>query len=260
MPDDQELLILYLAGELGPAEKRLLEDRLAADESLHGEMDALRMALEVASDFEPAEPPPEYWRGFWARLQPRLRKGGAWRALADFFSPRHGLRLAAGFGALAAMLAVALLVLYQVIVPDSEKPIIKTASVKIERTEGYFELATSDHLERSRLLLQEVVNIASNGPLLKEMLLDNRFRGEELLRENRTYRLAALRQNDKKLAGLLDELELVLMDIANIDPAVAHEALNSLQQRIERKDLLEKLAFVDQSGVHRLDPSSKEVM
>jgi hypothetical protein len=260
MSDERELLILYLAGELEPGERESLEDRIAGNAELRGELDTLRQALSMVSDSSPAEPPEAYWRGFWARLQPKIQRENLWSKLAGLFAPRHGLRLATGMGTLAAMLIVVLLILYQVMVPQVPEPVIKRTEVKIQRTEGYFELFADSHLERSRLLLQEVVNMASNGAPDEAELLNNRRRGEELLSENRSYRMAALRNKDEKLAALLDELELVLMDIANIDTSVANEALENLQQRIKKKDLLAKIDIVSFYEKSNGQTSNGEVM
>jgi len=260
MSNERELLILYLAGELEPEERTALEKRLSGDAALRGELEALHNALRLVSDSAPSEPPEAYWRTFWTRLQPKLQRKNLWQRLSGWLVPKHGLRLATGLGTLAAMLIVALLILYQVMVPQAPEPVITRTEVRIQRTEGYFALAADDHLERSRLLLQEMVNIASNGPPNEEALLDNRRRGEELLSQNRTYRLVALRNNDEKLAALLDELEMVLMDIANIDPHVAQEALTGLQHRIEMKDLLARMNIVNLDERSRSQTSNSEVM
>ncbi len=260
MSNERELLILYLAGELEPGERESLEKRLSGDAELRNELEAIQHALRLVSDSALTEPPEAYWRTFWTRLQPNLQRKNLWGKLAGLFVTKHGLRPATGFAALAAMLVVALLILYQVMVPQVPELVITRAEVRIERTQGYFALAADDHLERSRLLLQEVVNIASNGPPSEEALLDNRRRGEELLSQNRTYRLAAQRNNNEKLAALLDELEMVLMDISNIDPHLAQEALAGLQRRIEMKDLLAKIDIVNLDERSHSQTSNSEVM
>jgi hypothetical protein len=260
MSDEQELLILYLAGELEPGERESLERRLSEDSWLRSELEALQGALSLVGDSTPGEPSEGYWRSFWPRLQPKLSRENPWGRLKGLLAPRHGLRLAGGLATLAAMLIAALLILYQVMVPQVPEPVIKRTEVKIQRTEGYFEMFADSHLERSRLLLQEVVNMASNGAPNEEALLDNRKRGEELLSQNRSYRMAALRNHDEKLAALLDELETVLMDIANIDTTVADEALVNLQQRIRRKDLLAKIDIVSFAEKNNSQTSDSEVM
>ena len=260
MSDYREKMILYLADELEPGERESLERRIEADEDLARELAELRQLLQFADETQPPEPPAAYWRGFWSRLEPKLKRESLWSRFVSVFVPRHGLQLATGFAAMGLLLIVALVLLYQVMVPQSEKPTITTTSIKIERTEGYFEYVADEHLERSRLLLQEVVNIASSGPLTAERLTDNRRRSEELLSENRTYRQAAERHNDERLAGLLRELELVLMDIANIDPNVAQDALANLQSRIVKKDLLERIKIVNLTERQPERSSDREVM
>jgi hypothetical protein len=258
--DDQERLILYLAGELDGPEREELEERLGRDAALRSELEALKGTLQLTQQAVPQEPSEAYWRGFWARLQPRLQKGNLWSRLAEFITPKQGLRLAAGVASLAVLLAAALILLHQTTVPQETAPAITRATVKIERTEGYFELAAGGHLERSRLLLQEVINIADNGPPPQEIIFDNQRRGEELLSENRTFRMAAERHEELELAFLLGELETVLMDIANIDPEIAQEALSSLQRRIERKELLKKIDLAKLGERPEERPPDREVI
>jgi hypothetical protein len=248
MNDRQEQLILFLAGELEPEEARELEAALERDRELREELEALRGVLELTRARAPEEPAAEYWRGFWARLQPRLERNGWWRRLVNTLVPRHGIPVLATAGALAAALIVAVLVLQQLIVPGEPETTFETTTVTIKRTEGYFEQAAKNHLESSLLLLKDVVNISPEDKDSEAMLEYSRALGERLLSQNRTYRMAAERNKSQRLAELLDDLELVLMDIANIDMKVAEEALRSLQRRIEKKHLMSKIEDLNANG------------
>ena len=245
MKEIDEKLILYLAGELEPHAKQELENRLALDGSLRRELDALRGVLKLAQDQIPAEPGERYWLGFWGRLQPRLERDSWWRKLVDWIAPRHGLQLATVAGVITAGFIVAFVLVHQIIVPPEPVTEVRTTTITVKRTEGFLEQAAVSHLERSRLLLQDVVNAAASRELPIERVMFSRDRGEALLSQNRSFRQAAEHQRNRKLAELLEELELVLMDIANLDPEIASEALKSLQRRIEKKKLLDKIETVE---------------
>jgi hypothetical protein len=98
-----------------------------------------------------------------------------------------------------------------------------------------------DHLDRSQVLLAELVN-ASPGNL---DLGNERVRARDLLGENRLLRQTAARIGDVSDAALLDELERVLLDVANSPSNASSADLEMLQRRIESEGLLFKVRIVD---------------
>src|SRR5258708_15301183 len=57
-------------------------------------------------------------------------------------------------------------------------------------------------------------------------------RAEDLLEENRLYRQTALEQGDSALAGVLDELERVLLDVAHSPQQVTPVQLDRKSTRL----------------------------
>jgi hypothetical protein len=102
-------------------------------------------------------------------------------------------------------------------------------------------IVIGDHLDRSQVLLAELVN-ASPGNL---DLADERARARDLVSENRLLRQTAARIGDVSHAALLDELERVLLDVANSPSNASAADLETLQQRIESEGLLFKVRIVD---------------
>ena len=102
-------------------------------------------------------------------------------------------------------------------------------------------MVIGDHLDRSQILLTELVN-ASPGSI---DLRDERDRARDLLNENRLLRQTAARTGDPSHAALLDELERVLLDIANTGPSSSPADLEALQRRIGSEGLLFKVRIVD---------------
>lgn len=245
MKDQQELLMLYLMGELDSQEAGELERQLESDGQLRQEYRLLEQSFQLVKDEVPADPGPQYWRTFYSRLQPRLKNGNLFKKAFDWLAPRHGLQFAGALATLAVVFIVTGLFIYQYIAPAGLRPTVYNSTVKIKRVEGFLESVATDHLERSRLLLQEMVNISTDEGDLSERLAETRVRGEKLLSDNRTYRQAAIKQNDPQLESLLDELETVLTDIANLEPEAADYVLLSLQRRILKKNLLIKIEVID---------------
>ena len=108
-------------------------------------------------------------------------------------------------------------------------------------------LAVGDHLGRSEMVLMELENAqsAQSGQHFVNISATQR-RAESLLDENRLYRQTALREGDRGMASTLDELERVLLDIANSPDTVTPAQFESLRKRIEDRGILFKVRVVNQ--------------
>ncbi len=98
-------------------------------------------------------------------------------------------------------------------------------------------MAISDHLEQSQIVLAELLHAApgSQGGAAE------RERARNLLEENRLLRQTATHLGDRAHAALLDDLERVLVDLANSPADLSSEDLKLLQQRVEDNGLLWKV-------------------
>jgi hypothetical protein len=98
-------------------------------------------------------------------------------------------------------------------------------------------IAMSRHLERSQIVLADIANAT---PATIDLAEESQ-RARNLLDENRLLRLSAARSGDTGDAILLDELERVLLDVANSPPNLSTQDLANLQSRIEGQGLLFKV-------------------
>ena len=101
-------------------------------------------------------------------------------------------------------------------------------------------VAVGEHLERSELLLVELVNAPSEGE--PDLSAETRL-AEELLPSNRLYRHAARRSGQASVAEVLDELERLLLDVAHSRGLSASDR-EDLRQRIENGGILFRIQIV----------------
>jgi len=101
--------------------------------------------------------------------------------------------------------------------------------------------ALSDHLESSERVLLEVSHLDSTGGLAP-----SRPRAEELLAANRLYRATAERQGQEALAGVLDDLERVLLDVARSPDRLSNDDMSRLRARVEDQELLFKVRVLSE--------------
>ncbi len=197
-------------------------------------IEAMFAALDTMPLPEPGE---DYGRRVWQQIAPKLPER-RWRWWEGFFEAR---RLAA-FGAVAALL---LLAFYIGRISPRKTPGGGTADAGKVR-ERVLVVAVGDHLGRSEMVLVELANTEpEKGQKLINISAEQK-RAEDLVEENRLYRQSALRDGDTSMASTLDELERVLLDIANSPDEVTPAQFVSLQKRIEAKGILFKVRVVHQ--------------
>ncbi len=226
----EEQLILHYYGEE--------DDALAAERHL-GECEAcrelygsLQRVLNVADSLPVPERGPEYAEQVWKRIERRLpaRRGAPW-----VWSLPAPWRWAAAGAAFATLLAAAFLVgrFY----PHPRQP-AQLAAADPQGGERILLVAVGDYLERSQMVLIELANASSRGTL---DISAEQERAVDLVSENRLYRQTAAHTGDTAVAGVLDELERVLLDIAHAPSRLSPGELEKLRQRLEAKGILFKI-------------------
>jgi hypothetical protein len=107
-------------------------------------------------------------------------------------------------------------------------------------------VAVGEHLGRSEMVLMELANgEPEKGQKLVNITAEQK-RAEDLLEENRLYRQTAVQNGDSLMASTLDELEPILLDIANSPDEVTPAQFEAIQRRIAAKGILLKVRVVHQ--------------
>jgi hypothetical protein len=108
-------------------------------------------------------------------------------------------------------------------------------------------VAVGEHLGKSEMVLMELSNAqpAESGKKLINISAEQK-RAENLVEENRLYRQTALSGGDNAMASTLDELERVLLDVANSPEEVTPAQFESIQKRIAERGILLKVRVVQQ--------------
>ena len=163
------------------------------------------------------EPPSGFEREMWARIEPLLPVQPAWRTHWDGMMPR--LAVAASIG----LLVVAAFVAGRV----WDRPRRSTPDVAVANSSHAGRLLRAeveDHLERSQRMLVELVNAdyTSGAPIEGE-----RARAADLVAAGRLYRRSAEQVGDAEIGDLLEDLERVLVEVANGPADIAPEELAS---------------------------------
>jgi hypothetical protein len=207
------------------------EAHLARCGRCQAELAQLQATLAAVNDETlPVPYPEEYPDRVWAAVRPRLETPprSGWREWAA--APR--LALAGGVLGIivVAFLAGRLTTSTGLSGPDSTGPRAIRAAV-------------GDHLERSEMILVEVANTDARVGGID--LSADRQRARDLLEVNRLYRRSARRAGDPAVAAVLDELERVLIEIANSSTEPSPERLAELQRLIADQGILFKVRVME---------------
>jgi hypothetical protein len=129
--------------------------------------------------------------------------------------------------AFAATLVVAFLI------GRSSNKIQTATAIPEQARERVLLLSLSEHLERSQIVLAQVENAGD--------LAEERDRARELIGANRLLRQTAERLGDRKDAAVLENLEHVLLDVANAPDSPSSADTARVQQSIAQNELLFKV-------------------
>src|SRR5206468_1604285 len=193
-------------------------------------LEALRRDLAAVPAFEPPARGEEYGVEVSARLFPRLvpaaprrfRARQAWAPLA-----------------LAASLVIAFL-LGRHSAPVTPGPSPASA---VSARDRILLVAIGDHLERSEMLLVELANAGDDGQPVD--ISTQQHWAEELAGANRLYRQTAVRAGEPGVTSVLDELERLLVEVANRPSALRPADVADIRRRIESRGLLFRVRVIE---------------
>lgn len=234
--NEQEMVLHHFGDDEGEA-KTGAAAHLAACPECAAESARLSAWLEALREHAPAVPErgSEYGRELWVRISPGLeaRSAAGWRA---WLAPHR----AGWAAAAAALLLVAFLAgRYTRVAP------VATTVAQTEAGQGrdrILLIAVGDHLEQSQMILVELANAeAGRGPV---NIAPERQRARELLAANRLYEQSARNADEVAVQSVLDDLERVLVEVANSPSELDGAQLRQIQQQIESQGLLFKVRVI----------------
>jgi hypothetical protein len=121
---------------------------------------------------------------------------------------------------------------------------VPIAAANPQTQERILKLAVGDYLERSQNVLMELAN--ADSPEALDISAEQE-RVSNLLGENRLYRQTALHTGDALMAGVLDDLERVLLEIEHAPTRLTPEQLQELRRRLRTDGILFRIRILGSS-------------
>ena len=216
---DEELVELYY-GAGDEATRHHVEDCAACHEAFV----RWQETLDAAKDYPVPDRPANYGSSVWARVQTHL--------------PKHDRRrLPNKWCTLTPALAAALAIAFIAGIWTEHHRAMKPTSAPTEKErERVLLLSIGNHLERSEIVLTELMHA---DPQTADLTAE-RGVARDLVNENRLLRDRAAQTGDAADAALLENVQRVLLDLAN-GSGDSPGDVEAEQRRIEDESLLFKV-------------------
>jgi hypothetical protein len=227
----EEQIILHYFGDADSGEE--IRDHLAQCQTCQAEFRQVQLLLGRIEPSEVPEPPAFFEEKTWLILRDRLpeKRSGFRRWLRELKNPRKWA---------FAPVAVLLLAVAFTIGRFWPRPANVALSPNPQRV---VLIAVGDHLERSQMLLVEIMNSdAGAGRALD--FSGQQQQARDLLDANHLYRLSAQRVGDPQVARVLDDLGRVLAEIANSPSQPSSGDLKQIRAQIQSQELLFKIKVI----------------
>jgi hypothetical protein len=230
---DEDLLLAYY-GESTASDRERVAAHLSECEPCRALDRELREVLAAVETTPLAEPPSGFEREMWARIEPLLPVPRAQRPLWNLGLPRLA------FAASVALLVVGAFALGRVWDRPPEEP---PAPIAIDwaSADRVLRAEVEDHFDRSERVLVELVNADYT---ISDGISGGRARAADLVSAGRLYRRSAQNIGDAEVGSLLEDLERVLVDVANGPVDREPDEIARLRERIDAQDLIFRLRVV----------------
>jgi|SRR5580658_3823370 hypothetical protein len=246
---NEEQFVLYYYGEDAPGVDGSVQERverhLGECETCRAAYQTLQRVLNSVDSLPVPERGAEYESQVWRAVErqlPRRRRSFVSRWVAPIYQT-------SGWKPISAAAVMALVVMVAFLAGRGSLPFLKQKSAAQIANNGgengavrerVLLVAVGDHLERSQTVLVELANAGAPKDGHLDISYEQRA-AEDLLESNRLYRQTAVSTGDESTRAMLEELELVLLEIAHSPSAVSEKQLDELRKQIEDRGIIFKV-------------------
>lgn len=247
----ERLMVDALYQELNPSQQKYFEEHLSQCKQCAAEYERLSWTLKVMDQRELHEIQPDYWPDYWARLSERLParpRKILWPDWRSWFPP---LALP-GRPALVPIAAALMLIATGIFIGRSTLRQAPGTGVPMQATVfdpgliAEFNDLASSYLERSKLVLMGLNNF---NPRLDDPnalnISGHRYLSQELVRQGRMLRDHQVATADPRLRLLIDEIERVLLQVANSSSDDPMWTIRMAQEGIDKNSILLRITLVE---------------
>jgi len=230
----KNLITLYLYGELEEKNRAVLEGHIRECRACAAELAYTKKVFKLLDEHEPAAAPEPNWESAWQRIHSGIL-GSPAKHKAPVF-PRW--RWVFAGSAVAAVLILGIVIGKYWFAPTRGP--VQTAS-QMTPSPASLQPALNSYLDDVKPMLLEYAHYTAGDQGTKKIVIDEKIvRG--LLLQNLLLR-RILVEKDPAAAELLDDLDLVLKEIAN-QPSQDRQAPSQIKALIDQRGILFKMEIL----------------
>jgi hypothetical protein len=262
----RELFAESFYGELNPDQRHFLENHLKNCPKCSQEFAEMESTLKIMDKRIRPEPGQAFWDGFGKRVAQRIEEEkpidvkveSRWRTFIQglSFAPKWAFQAAAA----ALLIVVGVFIGRTVFSPDVSK--IQQAQQPrgiVSQQQPGLELIsrTQNYIERSKLILLAIINFdpqtedpyGLNLPYQKQV-------SRELVEEASFLKKRLADADERRLQSLITDLEVILLQIANLESGEDSEAIELVKDGVESRGVLLKIHITDiRQSLKKMDKS-----
>jgi hypothetical protein len=266
----RKAFIEALYDEMNPDQRRNFDAHLESCEDCAAAYAKLKSALGIMGKREREEPEDVFWTGYWDRLADRLespekisdRSESRWKRLVQTLTvqPTWAYGTAAAVGLLIIGVFIGKLV-YGPSTGDKRGiapiPIAESSPQSAEMTA--LDQRTERYLNRSKVLLLGLINFDAETEDPYTLNLPQQRDISQNLVEEAGYLKSELSESaDNKLLQLITDLEVILLQIANLESEYDLSAVDMVKSGVDRRGILLKINLEEMQRADRqADRSTK---
>ena len=239
----ETLLTEKLFGEIAPAHEQELDTHLQSCAACRATLGELQNILYKIGKPAPPQMSEHFWAGYWDRLRERMateaQPQDSW---LESLRARLGLSWTPAFRLMTATALVLLgIFIGRFIQPASEHTVATQTAKSFDAFQIDAISQRTEHvLDRSKILLLGVVNEDFSAASADDVKRQRKVT-RELLTEVRSLQTVLPNSPDRRLLQLVQQLELVLVQIAALEAEHDLTNVEMVREGIDREGLLLKI-------------------
>jgi hypothetical protein len=249
----RSLFIEALYDELSSEQKKAFRAHLKSCPKCSEAYADLTSTFKTMSRRKRIEPDQNFWTGYWDRLAPKLEesvrrssvvKNKPQRRFPDIFPvPKWVYQIAAA----VALLVIGIFIGKGMLGPSSTKKAVPQFTEKREMSPelASLENQTDRYLEKSKVLLLGIINFDAENedPIALDFSRKQQV-SQELVQEADVLKKGLTQYGaQERLIELVSDLEVILLQIANLDKEHDLSAIDMVRSGVDRKGILLKITL-----------------
>jgi len=261
----ENLFLKALYDDLNDKERSQFQNHLKECEACKLRYNRYKATLQIMDRKQDQELPQEYWDSYWDRLLDKIEtpeKDVIGSAPKDkkftiMFPSLPSWSYKLGFA--LGVLVIGIFLGRTIFSPSSEPVNDKKSSPHTYGTMAALETRTHRFLEKSKILLLGIINYDPDTDEISSFNLDsNREVSQHLIQDVHSLQEDLEKTSQRKLGRLISELELILLQIANLESEKDMEQIEMIQSGVRQKSILMKITVNEMEKGYGLHKDAKE--